>query len=136
MPPKNTDETEIKYKNFDGLEVKITESDDICNDSETFPNLRFTENSLSDSNIEISMIIPYEIFRAAIERLAAQAAEAVKHMTIAIKRISYSIAELSLKYQYHKIKNYPNKRIVHLALYAKKKRIRKKNLKRIFKTLD
>ena len=112
MPPKNTDETEIKYKNFDGLEVKITESDDICNDSETFPNLRFTE------------------------RLAAQAAEAVKHMTIAIKRISYSIAELSLKYQYHKIKNYPNKRIVHLALYAKKKRIRKKNLKRIFKTLD
>ena len=31
-----------------------------------------------------------------------------------------------------RISNYPNKKVVHLALYAKKKRIRRKNRNRMF----
>ena len=66
----------------------------------------------------------------AIEKVAELVREAVKWIVNAIKAIAEVVAEL-----WRTVMNYPNKRVIHLALHSKDLRVRKKNRNRIMKWL-
>ena len=67
----------------------------------------------------------------AIEEVTELVKQAVAWIVEAIKAIAEVVAELWRTI----IENYHNKRVVHLALYSKDLRVRKKNRNRIMKWL-
>ena len=67
----------------------------------------------------------------AIEDLAEVVAKAVDFIVELVKRVAKVISELWRAF----IENYHNKRVVHLALYHKDLRVRKKNCGKIVKWL-
>lgn len=68
----------------------------------------------------------------AIEKVAEFVMEVVKLIVDAIKAVAEVIADLWRTV----IENYPNKRVMHLALHSKDFRVRKKNRNRILKWLQ
>lgn len=113
MPPKSIDKSEVKYFTVSGIEVKIAHADDnfddISKDSEVFPFSSPEQYSLLDLNSDSSLTL-----------------------TASISKLTKAI--LTWKEEVTKaVRLYPNKRVVHLAFYAKKNRTRKKNLNRILK---
>lgn len=60
-------------------------------------------------------------------------ADAVKALCAAADTMAKTLNLLwtTVKHGYEIYEHYPNKRVKHLALYAKKQRIRKKNMRRI-----
>ena len=69
-----------------------------------------------------------EILRPAIE-VAAGALKAIVDVINLVAPICFDFAAKTLEL-------YPNKRVVHLAKHAKKRRVRKKNLNRITKWIE
>lgn len=64
--------------------------------------------------------------------------ETRERIVIAVKDIMdwlFPIFKQALEYAADALAQYPNKRVVHLALHGKKSRTRKKNLHRIYKDL-
>lgn len=52
-----------------------------------------------------------------------------------IVNLLFPIVKHAIEYAADALRQYPNKRVVHLALHGKKSRTRKKNLHRIYKDL-
>ena len=113
MPPKSIDEREVKYFTVSGIEVKIAHADDnfddISKDSEVFPFSSSEQFSSLKLNSDDSLTL----------------SASISNLTKAILTWSEAVSKA--------VRLYPNKRVVHLALYAKKSRTRKKNLNRILK---
>lgn len=113
MPPKSIDETDTKFVTVSGIEVKITHADDnfddISKDSEVFPFSSPEQYSLLELNSDNSLTL----------------SASISIVTKAILTWKEAVTKA--------VRLYPNKRVVHLAFYAKKSRTRKKNINRIFK---
>ena len=64
--------------------------------------------------------------------------ENIERIIVAVKDIVnwlFPIVKHAIEYAADALAQYPNKRVVHLALHGKKSRTRKKNLHRIYKDL-
>lgn len=90
---------------------------EICNEK---PELKAAYERLTDDQKEKAEIGCYMIGRA-LNDLIPFIANTIK----AVQELSKTIIE-----------TYPNKRVVHLALYGRKARTRKKNIHRIYKWLN
>ena len=69
--------------------------------------------------------------KEAIEALG----ETIKSFMTGLTDFANALSETCSNIQ-HQIQSYPNRRVVHLALYGRTERIRKKNLNRIFKNFE
>lgn len=113
MPPKSIDETDTKFVTVSGIEVKIAHADDnfddISKNSEVFPFSSPEQYSSLKLNSDSFLTLSASISK----------------LTKAILTWKEEVSKA--------VRLYPNKRVVHLALYAKKSRTRKKNINRIVK---
>lgn len=129
MPPKNVDSLEI-VNFFDGSEKEVyIGNEDECIFEESEP----IENPFSDVT-EVSFTVPVvqaEKIRKDLELDFDAFADASRRMTFALRRVNWAMSEFSKIL----IKSYPDKKAVHLALYAKKYRVRKKWSDRIIREM-
>ncbi len=113
MPPKSIDEKEVKYFTVSEIKVKIAHTDDnfddISKNSVVFPFSSPEQYSLLKLNSDSSLTL----------------SASISNLTKAILTWKEAVSKA--------VRLYPNKRVVHLALYAKKNRTRKKNINRIVK---
>lgn len=81
---------------------------------------------------KVSEVIPPEEQIALLAKAITPVVEAIKGIIPVVKEMANAIGKL-----YESImQEYPNKRVVHLALHGKKERTRKKNRNRICKWLN
>lgn len=113
MLPKSIDEKEVKYFTVSEIKVKIAHTDDNFND--------ISKNSV---------VFPF----SSTEQFSSLKLNSDSSLTLTALISKVTKAILTWKGAVSKaIQLYPNKRVVHLALYAKKSRTRKKNINRILK---
>lgn len=81
---------------------------------------------------KVSEVIPLEEQLAFASKAITPVVEAIKGIMPVVKELANFIGKLYVSI----MQEYPNKRVVHLALHGKKERTRKKNINRIYKWLN
>lgn len=129
MPPKNVDSFEnVKFVDKSEREVHIGNENEYI-----FEELEPINDQFSETT-EFSTILPIEKaekIRKDLELDFDAFADASRRMTFALRRVNWAMSEFSKIL----IKSYPDKKAVHLALYAKKYRVRKKWSDRIIREM-
>ena len=102
-----------------------------------------TQKDLSSAEVRDQIIKEFaeEIIRiypdivSSMEEAIEALGEAIKSFITELEHFVAAFSETCNNINYQ-IQNYPNRRVVHLALHGKTERIRKKNLRRIFEYFE